>query len=150
VARAPAAVRLGATNGQRRNPREATFGSRWHRGRFSVEIVLALAADVAFVLAATVCATARDHVPAVLLGSLLLLVVLAVARFGGILYALPVGVMTMQAFDWYFLRPLRELGAATVLVDGPRSRVLGNPVIRRTGADFYVCPTDLAPGGVAG
>ncbi len=98
---------MGASNGQRRNLREVTFGSRWHRGRFSAEIVLALAAGVAaFVLAATVCATARDHVPAVLLGTLLLLVVLAVARFGGILYGLPVGVMTIQAFDWYFFSRL--------------------------------------------
>jgi hypothetical protein len=105
VARAPAGVRLGATNGQLGNLREATFGSHWHRGRFSVEIVLALAAGVAaFVLAAIVCAAARNHVPAALLGALLLLVVLAVARFGGILYGLPVGVMTIQAFDWYFSR----------------------------------------------
>jgi K+-sensing histidine kinase KdpD len=70
------------------------------------------------VLAAIVCATARNHVPAVLLGTLFLLVVLAVARFGGILFALPVGVMTILAFDWYFLPRLRELGAATVLVGG--------------------------------
>jgi len=44
--------------------------------------------------------------------------VLAVARFAGILYALPVGVVTILAFDWYFLLPLRKLDAATVLVLG--------------------------------
>jgi GAF domain-containing protein len=54
----------------------------------------------------------------VLLGLLLLLAVLAVARLAGILYALPVGVVTIEAFDWYFLPPLRNLDGATVLVLG--------------------------------
>jgi signal transduction histidine kinase len=36
----------------------------------------------------------------------------------GILYALPVGVVTIEAFDWYFLPPLRNLDGATVLVLG--------------------------------
>jgi K+-sensing histidine kinase KdpD len=72
----------------------------------------------AFVIAAVVSTAARSHVPAVLLGLLLLLAVLAVARFAGILYALPVGVVTIEAFDWYFLPPLRNLDGATVLVLG--------------------------------
>jgi signal transduction histidine kinase len=54
----------------------------------------------------------------VLLGLVLLLAVLAVARFAGILYALPVGVVTILAFDWYFLPPLRNLDGATLLVLG--------------------------------
>jgi signal transduction histidine kinase len=54
----------------------------------------------------------------VLLGLLLLLAVLAVARFAGILYALPVGVVTILAFDWYFLPPLHHLDGAAVLVLG--------------------------------
>jgi signal transduction histidine kinase len=84
-----------------------------------VEVVLAAVTGVAaFVAAAAVSTAARSHVPAVLLGLLLLLVVLAVARFGGILYALPVGVVTIEAFDWYFLPPLRNLDGATVLVLG--------------------------------
>jgi K+-sensing histidine kinase KdpD len=84
-----------------------------------VEIVLASAVGVAaFVLAALVSAAARSHMPAVVLGPLLLLAVLAVARLAGILYALPVGVATILAFDWYFLPPLRDLNAATVLVLG--------------------------------
>src|SRR5207253_11175815 len=44
--------------------------------------------------------------------------VLAVARFAGILFALPVGVVTILAFDWYFLPPLRKLDSGTVLVLG--------------------------------
>jgi signal transduction histidine kinase len=89
------------------------------RGRFWLDIVLAVAVGAAaFVLAAVVSTAARSHVPAVLLGSLLLLAVLAVARSAGILYALPVGVVTIEAFDWYFLPPLRALNAATILVLG--------------------------------
>jgi signal transduction histidine kinase len=96
-----------------------TSWSQWRRGRFWVEIVLAVVVGVAaFVVAALVSTAARSHVPAVLLGPLLLLAVLAVARFAGILYALPVGVVTILAFDWYFLPPLRNLDGATVLVLG--------------------------------
>jgi signal transduction histidine kinase len=84
-----------------------------------MEIVLAVLVGVAaFVVAAVVSTAARSHVPAVLLGLLLLLAVLAVARLAGILYALPVGVVTILAFDWYFLPPLRNLDGATVLVLG--------------------------------
>jgi signal transduction histidine kinase len=96
-----------------------TSWSRWRRGRFWVEIVLAVVVGVAaFVVAALVSTAARFNVPALLLGLLLLLAVLAVARFAGILYALPVGVVTIEAFDWYFLPPLRALDAATVVVLG--------------------------------
>ena len=96
-----------------------TSWSHWRRGRFWVEIVLAAAAGVAaFVVAALVSTAARSHVPAVLLGLLLLLTVLAIACYAGILWALPVGVVTILAFDWYFLPPLRALNAATVLVLG--------------------------------
>jgi signal transduction histidine kinase len=96
-----------------------TSWSRWRRGRFWVEIVLAVVVGVAaFVVAAVLSTAARSHVPAALLGLLLLLAVLAVARFAGILYALPVGVVTIEAFDWYFLPPLRNLDGATVLVLG--------------------------------
>jgi signal transduction histidine kinase len=84
-----------------------------------VEIVLAVVVGVAaFIVAALVSTAARSHVPAVLLGLLFLLAVLTVARVAGILYALPVGVVIIEAFDWYFLPPLRALDAATVLVLG--------------------------------
>src|SRR5207237_10461239 len=91
---------------------------RW-LGWPGAEIVLALAVGVAaFVLAAVAGAAARSHLPAVLFGLLLLAAVLAVARFAGILFALPVGVVTILAFDWYFLPPLRKLDSGTVLVLG--------------------------------
>jgi signal transduction histidine kinase len=96
-----------------------TSWSQWRRRRFWAEIVLAVVVGVAaFVLAALVSTAARSHVPAVLLGLLFLLAVLAVARTAGVLYALPVGVVIIEAFDWYFLPPLRALDAATVLVLG--------------------------------
>ena len=110
---------------------------RWRRGWFWVEIVLAVVVGVAaFVVAAVVSTAARSHVPAVLLGLLLLLAVLAVARFAGILYALPVGVVTILAFDWYFLPPLRNLDGATVLVLG---LFLGMSVIVGTVATQACC-----------
>jgi GAF domain-containing protein len=96
-----------------------TSWSHWRRGRFWVEILLSAVVGVAaFVAAALVSTAARSHVPAVLFGLLLLAAVLAVARFAGILYVLPVGVVTILAFDWYFLPPLRALDAPTVLVLG--------------------------------
>ena len=99
--------------------RATTWWSRRPPGPLWVEIVLAVAASAAaFALAAVVCTAARGHVPALLLGALLLLFVLVVARFAGIMYALPVGVVIVQAFDWYYLPPLRAFDAATVFVLG--------------------------------
>jgi K+-sensing histidine kinase KdpD len=94
-----------------------TSWPRRYRGRLEAEIVLAFVVGAAaFVLAALVSTAARSHVPAGLLGLFFILVVVAVAHYGGILYALPVGVVSIQAFDWYFLPPLRDFDAATVFV----------------------------------
>jgi signal transduction histidine kinase len=74
---------------------------------------------VAFAVAGLVCVAARHlHVPALVLGLVLLAAVLVVARMAGILYALPVGVAAVQAYDWFFLPPLRDLNAAAVSVLG--------------------------------
>ncbi len=76
-----------------------TDWSRRYRGRLEAEIVLALVVGGgAFVLAALVSAAARSHVPDVLLGAFFILVVVAVAHFAGILYALPVGSSASSAF----------------------------------------------------
>jgi hypothetical protein len=110
---------LGATGRLRRQPRAVASWLHGWLGRPALEIVLAVVVGVAaFVLAAAAGAAARSHLPAVLFGLLLLLAVLAVARFAGVLYALPVGVVTILAFDWYFLPPLRKLDAGTVLLLG--------------------------------
>jgi signal transduction histidine kinase len=96
-----------------------TWWSECRRGRFWAEIVLSVVVGVvAFVIAAAVSTAARSHVPTAVLGLLLLAAVLAVARFAGILYALPVGIVTIEAFDWYFLPPLRNLDGNTVLILG--------------------------------
>ncbi|MCZ4491213.1 MAG: putative GAF-sensor signal transduction histidine kinase [Conexibacter sp.] len=88
-----------------------------YRGRVEAEIVAAFLVGVAaFVIAAVVGNAARSHVPAALMGLLFIGAVLAVARFGGIVYAVPVGLVSLQAFDWYFLPPLRALDGATVFV----------------------------------
>jgi signal transduction histidine kinase len=90
-----------------------------HRGRLVTEIVLALAAGVAgFVITALAATAARNHVPEALFAAALLVVVAALARGAGIVFALPVGVAAALAFDWYFLPPLRALDASTVLVLG--------------------------------
>jgi signal transduction histidine kinase len=84
-----------------------------------VEIVLVLiVSSLAFVLAALVGTAARSHVPSPLLGLAFILAVLAVARFGGILYAVPVGLVSLEAFDWYFLPPLRAVDVPTAFVLG--------------------------------
>jgi signal transduction histidine kinase len=89
------------------------------RGRPEVEIALAsVAAVAAFAAAAFIAAAARDHVPVAVLGACLILAVVAVAHYGGIVYALPVGVVSVQAFDWFFLPPIRPLDQATVVILG--------------------------------
>ena len=83
---------------------------RRYRGRLDVEAVLVVVVGLAaFVVAGLVSTAARSHVPDALLGVLFLLAILVVAHYGGVLYALPVGVVTIEAFDWYFLPPTRSL-----------------------------------------
>jgi K+-sensing histidine kinase KdpD len=109
----------GAAGRPRRQLRAVASWLHGRLGRPALEIALAVVVGVAaFVLSAAAGAAARSHLPAVLFGLLLLAAVLAVARFAGVLYALPVGVVTILAFDWYFLPPLRKLDAATVLLLG--------------------------------
>src|SRR3954466_12491343 len=116
---APAGAPFNARDGARRVRRTATSWFAWYRRRLWAEVALAVVVSlVGFALAVVAFTAARDHVPAVLVGALFLLVVLAVARLAGILFALPVGVVIIQAFDWYFLPPLRALDGATVFVLG--------------------------------
>jgi signal transduction histidine kinase len=92
----------------------------WFRrngGRLEFEVVAAsLAAVVAFPVAASLSAVARSHIPAVYFVAALVLALAVIAHFAGVIYALPVGVVTLEAFDWYFLPPLRALDAGAVLV----------------------------------
>ena len=103
---------------RRQLPALARWPRGWH-GRLGAQIGLAaIAAVAAFTVTAAIGTAARYHVPVPVFSLVMLLFVLAVARFAGVLYALPVGVVTILAFDWYFLPPLRQLNGATVLVLG--------------------------------
>ena len=84
-----------------------------------MDIVLAvIVAVAAFTVTAAVGTAARYHVPWPLFSLVLLLCVLAVARFAGVLYALPVGVVIILAFDWYFLAAVCLFNVVTALALG--------------------------------
>ncbi|MFC3740450.1 GAF domain-containing sensor histidine kinase [Paractinoplanes deccanensis] len=88
----------------------------------SLEVTFSLLSGVgSFVAVALLSTYLRNHVPTVhapLLGVVLLAVVLVLARTAGIMYALPVGVAAVQAFDWFFLPPLRDLNDTSLIVLG--------------------------------
>src|SRR4051812_41786952 len=106
---APDRAGFAARGGAGAEPRAGISSSMSYRGRLWTQVALAFAVGVAsFALASVLCTAARGHVPVVLVGGLLLLVILAVARFAGILFALPVGVVIILAYDWYILPPLRD------------------------------------------
>jgi signal transduction histidine kinase len=90
---------------------------RRNRGRLEFEVAAAfLAAVVAFPVAASLSTVARSHVSTVLFVAALVLALAVIAHFAGVIYAVPIGVVTLEAFDWYFLPPLRPLDAGSVLV----------------------------------
>jgi signal transduction histidine kinase len=71
-----------------------------------VEAVLALFAGIAtFAASAALVAAPLPHISIVILGVVCTLVVLAVAHFWGIAYAVPVGVASAVALDWYYIPP---------------------------------------------
>ncbi|MEU8820935.1 GAF domain-containing protein [Actinoplanes sp. NPDC048796] len=86
----------------------------------SLEVTFSLLSGVgSFVVVAIIGTYLRAHVPTVhapLLGVVLLAIVLVLARTVGIMYALPVGVAAVQAFDWFFLPPLRDLNDTSLIV----------------------------------
>ncbi|MDX6449982.1 MAG: hypothetical protein QOH16_31 [Gaiellaceae bacterium] len=90
---------------------------RRNHGRLEFEVVAAsLAAAVAFPISAVLCTAARSVIPTVFFAAVLVLALAAIAHFGGVTYALPVGVVTLETFDWYFLPPLAVVNAASVFV----------------------------------
>jgi signal transduction histidine kinase len=90
---------------------------RRNHGRLEFEVVAAaLAAVVAFPIAAGLSTAARSVIPTVFFAAALVLALAAIAYFGGAIYAVPVGVVTLEAFDWYFLPPLAVVNAASVFV----------------------------------
>lgn len=85
----------------------------WERARrlpLAAEIALSFAAGAGtFTLSALVLAGVDAPVVAGLLGIVYLLVVIAIARFASIAYAVPVGMAGMLAFDWFYLPPTHPL-----------------------------------------
>lgn len=79
------------------------------RGRIvtlGAEAMLALLAGIAtFTTSSILVAAPLSHVPIVIMGALSTIVVLAVAHFWGIAYAVPVGVASAVALDWYYIPP---------------------------------------------
>lgn len=110
--------RMLSAAGEMNERRGLTWLVRLGRRRFLLlDITGSLLTGVAaFVLCAIMCTVLRDEVPAVVLGAVLLNVIFVIARLAGIMYALPVGVVALQAFDWYYLPPVRTLDAATALL----------------------------------
>jgi signal transduction histidine kinase len=70
------------------------------------EILFALLASVAdFALAAIIAAVALPDVPVIVLGILYIFAILGIARFAGLAYAVPIGVASVVALDWYYIPP---------------------------------------------
>jgi signal transduction histidine kinase len=85
----------------------------WERARWlplGAEIVLAFMTGAGtFVLAAVVLTGIHSDVIAALLGAVCLVALVAIARFAGVAYAIPVGMAGMLAFDWFYLPPTHPL-----------------------------------------
>jgi signal transduction histidine kinase len=96
------------------------WAGRGGRATFWGEVALSVVVAVAgFVLTGLACSAARrGHVPDLVLGLALLAAVLVVARTAGILYALPLGVVSVEAYDWFFLPPLHDMNSAAYSVLG--------------------------------
>jgi signal transduction histidine kinase len=88
--------------------------------RTLAEIVLpVLVSASTFAVVGVICSAARrSHASAPILALALLTAILMVAQTVGIVYALPCGVVAVEAYDWFFLPPLHQLNAAAFSVIG--------------------------------
>ncbi|MCW2505331.1 MAG: hypothetical protein JWO79_3615 [Actinomycetia bacterium] len=81
----------------------------WGRGRgvpLAAELLLALLASAgSFAFSTMVVAVALPYISVVAVAVLDVAAVLAVARFWGIVYAIPIGVASVVALDWYYIPP---------------------------------------------
>ena len=115
-----------------------------------VEALLALAMGIAaFTITAVLGTAVRSHLPEVVFAALIVVAVAVLSRSMGILFALPVGVAAVLAFDWYFLPPLRALDRNTLLVLGTFlivSVVVGAATVR---AGRRASASEMARGALA-
>ncbi|WP_312034250.1 GAF domain-containing protein [Actinoplanes sp. TBRC 11911] len=88
--------------------------------RTLAEIVLSVLVSAStFAVAGLICSAARrSHASAPVLALALLATILMVAQTVGIVYALPCGVVAVEAYDWFFLPPLHHLNGAAFSVLG--------------------------------
>ena len=87
-----------------------TAGERGHRLPLGAEIALAFATGAAtFALAAVALEGIGSGVVVAILGVVYLFAVIAIARFTSIVYAVPVGMAGMLAYDWFYLPPTHPL-----------------------------------------
>ena len=87
-----------------------TAGERGHRLPLGAEIALAFTAGAGtFALAGVALEGIGSGVVVVILGVTYLFAVIAIARFTGIAYAVPVGMAGMLAYDWFYLPPTHPL-----------------------------------------
>ena len=85
----------------------------WHRMFPSRRLVVGVVASCVAVAAVTgVVEVLESWVPALSLGGLYVFAVLAVAIGWGIAYALPVAVVSMLAFEFFFLPPVHSFALA--------------------------------------
>jgi K+-sensing histidine kinase KdpD len=95
----------------------------WERASclpLGAETVLAFVTGVGtFALAAVVLERVDSLIVAAFLGIVFLIAVIAIARFVGIAYAVPVGFAGKLAYDWFYFRstPLLEFPDYANLVD---------------------------------
>jgi two-component system, OmpR family, sensor histidine kinase KdpD len=81
------------------------YRSGMHRHRPSDLAVAALASAGAVALVTAAIALAKPYVPVLSLGVLYVFAVLPVAVFWGLVFAVPVSVASMLAFNWFYLPP---------------------------------------------
>ncbi len=87
-----------------------TAWERGHRVPPVAEIALATATGAGtFALAAVALDGISSGVVVALLGVVYIVAVIAIARFAGIAYAVPVGMAGMLAYDWFYLPPTHPL-----------------------------------------
>src|SRR5205823_7265176 len=77
----------------------------WRRIGLAEAAVAALASAGAVALVTVAIAIAKPYVPVLSLGVLYVFAVLPVAVLWGLVYAVPVAIASMLAFNWFFLPP---------------------------------------------
>ena len=88
----------------------STTASRGGRGRSTAHVSALSTGAGALLGSAILIAVPLPHVHVVAVGALYILIVLMVARYCGIAYAIPVGVASVVALDWYHLPPTHSSG----------------------------------------